>query len=78
MKNIRKAAFAFGVGFTVGKAVGGCVNSVTSGFWLETLKSLAKCGNTVAQDTCKRCNIEYEKQDEYKENSEKVKMGFHV
>ena len=77
LKAIRKAAFAAGVGFTVGKAVGGYINAVISGVYLGILKSLAKHGNEVARDACERCNIEYEESEKKKE-SDKVEMGFHA
>ena len=77
LKAIRKAAFAVGVGFTVGKAVGGYINAAISGVYLGMLKSLAKHGNEVARDACERCNIEYEESDKKKE-SDKVEMGFHA
>lgn len=77
-KNIRKVAFAVGVGFTVGKAVGAYVNSIIDGALLGTLKGLAKCGNKLAQETCKCNNIEYEESDKKKEDSEGFKMGFHA
>lgn len=68
LKAIRKAAFAVGVGFTVGKAVGGYINAAISGVYLGMLKSLAKHGNEVAKDACERCNIEYEESEKKKES----------
>lgn len=77
VKDIRKAAFAVGLGFTVGKQIGEMVNAAINGAWLGTLKSLAEHGNKIAQETCERNNIKYDK-GERKENSDEIKMGFHV
>lgn len=78
LKAIRKAAFAAGVGFTVGKNVGRLINAGISGVYLGMLKSLAKHGNEVAKDACERCNIDYEESDKKKKDSDKVEMGFHA
>ena len=78
LKAIRKAAFAAGVGFTVGKNVGRLINAGIGGVYLGILKSLAKHGNEVAQDACERNNIEYEESDKKKKESDKVVMGFHA
>lgn len=78
IKVIRKAAFAVGVGFTVGKNVGSLINAGISGVYLGMMKSLAKHGNEVARDICERCDIEYEESDKKKKESDKVVMGFHA
>lgn len=78
LKNMRKAAFAVGVGFTVGKTVGGYASAVMNGVGLGILKSLAKHGNQIAQETCKHCDIEYKKGNEQEKKSDEIKMGFHM
>lgn len=78
LKNIRKVAFAAGVGFTVGKYVGGWVNAAMDGVTSGVLKSLAKHENETAQHVCERNNIEYEESDKKKQESDKVEMGFHA
>lgn len=77
VKDIRKAAFAVGVGFTVGKAFGGYVTAVIDGISISVLSSFARHGNKIAQKTCESCNIEYEA-SENKSTSDKVEMGFHA
>lgn len=73
-KEIRKAAFAVGVGFTVGKKVGVILNAALDGAIKGFVRYMAKEGNEFAQDVCKKANLSYEKDPD---NEPKVKMGFH-
>ena len=73
-KEIRKAAFAVGVGFTVGKNVGDILNGAIEGAIEGLMCYMAKKGNKTAQDVCEKANISYEKGPD---NEPKVKMGFH-
>lgn len=41
-RNLRKAAFAVGVGLTVGKYVGGCVNGAIDAFLSSVKEGLLK------------------------------------
>lgn len=65
-KDFRKAAFAVGVGLTVGKGVGDLINAALSGWAIGLTKGLAKNGNKTAQEICKKAKIDYEP----KENDE--------
>lgn len=65
-KDFRKAAFAVGIGFTVGKGIVGIINSALSGGTIGLIKGLAKNGNKTAQEICKKAKIDYEP----KENDE--------
>ena len=73
-KEIRKAAFAVGVGFTVGKKVGDILNCAFDGAIKGLMRYMAKEGNKIAQDVCKEANIFYKKDPD---NEPKVKIGFH-
>ena len=73
-KEIRKVAFAVGVGFTVGKNVGCVLDAALDGVIKGIIRSMAKEGNEFAQTVCKKANLSYEKESD---NEPKVKMGFH-
>lgn len=68
MKDLRKAAFAVGFGFTMGKFAGDIVKSAIAGVGIGILKIAAKEGNEVAQKTCEENGIDFEekKEDESK------------
>jgi hypothetical protein len=77
-KNIRKVAFAVGFGLTLGKMAGGIVDSALKGVVRGTLKIMAGKGNEIAQIICKEADVKYNDKSQHEEESEKVKMGFHV
>lgn len=69
MKDLRKAAFAVGFGFTMGKFAGDIVKSAIAGVGIGILKIAAKEGNEVAQKTCEENGIKIDpkkKEDESK------------
>lgn len=69
MKDLRKAAFAVGFGFTMGKFAGDMVNGAITGVGLGVLKFAAKKGNEIAQETCEETGIKIDpekKEDESK------------
>ena len=74
-KDIRKAAFAVGLGFTLGKECGKLINHVIDRMIADVARNLAKDGNETAQDICRRTNIKYE---ENEVTSDKVNIGFHA
>lgn len=68
MKDLRKAAFAVGFGFTMGKFAGDIVKAVITGAGLGTLKFAASEGSKIAKETCEKSGIDFEekKEDESK------------
>lgn len=74
-KDIRKAAFAVGLGFTLGKECGKWINHAIDRLIVDVARNLAKDGNETAQDICKRANIKYEEKEEA---TAKVNIGFHA
>lgn len=70
-KDLRKAAFAVGFGFTVGKAVGGMVDAVLNGMVIGVTKAAAEHGNKTAQETLKKYGVKYESEDENKMDDSK-------
>ena len=58
--DIRKAAFAVGFGFVVGKKFGILVNSAIDGTVRGVVKALASNGNKFAQKVLDEVNIKYE------------------
>ena len=74
-KDLRKAAFAVGVGLTVGKYVGKCFTVGMEELTKAVVKQFAKNGNKYAQRACDEANIRYE--EDSKENKSEVTMGFH-
>ncbi len=69
MKDLRKAAFAVGFGFTMGKFVGELVNAAITGVGIGVLQFAANNGNDIAQKTCKESGIKTKsekKEDESK------------
>lgn len=77
VKDIRKAAFAVGIGFTVGKECGEYISAVLGGILIGVTRGFAKHGNKFAQDVCDGIGIEYEMKDD-KEVSNKTEIGFHA
>lgn len=63
-KEIRKVAFAVGLGFTVGKNVGCVLDAALDGVIEGIIRSMAKKGNEFAQTVCKRANLSYEKESD--------------
>lgn len=74
-KDLRKAAFAVGFGFTVGKAVGGFVEAALDGVVIGLARRAAKNGNEFAQDVFRKAGVKIE--TEVKKDGSTVKMGFH-
>lgn len=72
---LRKAAFAIGFGFTVGKYAGKLLCSGMDGLATEAFKIFAKKGNGVAQNVCNKAGIIYEENPD--EDKTEIKMGFH-
>lgn len=78
-KDLRKAAFAVGFGFTMGKFMAACVSSVLEGSVQGVVKSLAKNGIEAAQDICEETGLKYKEQEVKKtEIKDKTPIGFHV
>ena len=75
-KDIRKAAFAVGLGFTLGKECGDMISAILNRLVVSTARNFAKDGNKAAQKFCNEAKIRYE---DPKENiSNKVTIGFHA
>lgn len=74
-KDLRKAAFAVGFGFTMGKAVAGLAEAVLNEAVIGITKIAAKHGNEIAKEVCEKGGIELESEE--KEDEPKIKMGFH-
>lgn len=74
-KDLRKATFAVGFGFTVGKAVGSFAEALFDGVMLGVTEYMAKHGNKTMQKVLKKQGIEVE--TESKDDKNKIKMGFH-
>lgn len=77
-KDFRKAAFAVGIGFTVGKEIGDLIKAVVSIATIDLTKCLAKSGNKTAQEICKKAEIDYEPKENDEEHYAKMKIGFHA
>ena len=79
IKDFRKAAFAVGFGFTMGKLVG----KFTGDYMRETakyaaeeyLKWTAKKGFESSQAWCRKLNLDYESKQK-NDDEPKMKMGF--
>lgn len=68
-----KAAFAAGMGFTIGKTFGGFCNTILDeGVYANVLKVLTENGNKHAQNICKAVRIKYGKPDVSLESSNKI------
>lgn len=78
LKELRKAAFAIGFGFTMGKFAADWVGTVIDGAIEGTMKGIASCsaknGNKRMQELCKEYNVEYENN----KTTDKVIIGFHA
>lgn len=77
-KDFRKAAFAVGIGLTVGKGIGDLINAALSGWAIGLAKGLAKNGNKTAQEVCKKAEIDYEPKENDEKHYTKMKIGFHA
>lgn len=78
LKQLRKAAFAIGFGFTIGKFAADWAGTVIDGAIEGTMKGIASCsaknGNKRMQELCEEYNVEYEKN----KTTDKVIIGFHA
>lgn len=78
LKQLRKAAFAIGFGFTMGKFTANWAGTVIDGVIEGTMKGIASCsaknGNKRMQELCEEYNVEYEKN----KTTDKVIIGFHA
>ena len=75
-KDFGKAAFAVGVGFTIGKEFGETIKQVIDACSIITLKYIAGRGNNTIQQRLTKANGEWETKSEEPKN--KMKMGFEV
>ncbi len=75
-KDLRKAAFAVGFGFTMGKVVDKMVEAALGGVVLGTVKFAAKEGNGIAQEVCEKADIKFEPKENEGNETNKV-IGFH-
>lgn len=57
MKDLRKAAFAVGFGFTIGKFAGDLVNAAIAGVGIRVLNFADNKDNKIAQETCEESGI---------------------
>lgn len=73
-KDLRKAAFAVGLGFTIGRYVGRILNSVVDGAGRALVSTWASHGDEFSQKVCDNCNIEYNKK--VPDDEPKMKIGF--
>lgn len=74
IKDIRKVAFAVGLGITVGKGVGALVNAGIDGVIAGTFEALADHDVGFAQKVCEKVNVDYKKSSDDKSNI----VGFHA
>lgn len=78
-KDLRKAAFAVGFGFTMGKAVAKFTNDWISEFGKVVcktyLKWAAEKGIESSQEWCRKLKIDYESK-ETNDDEPKMKIGF--
>lgn len=70
-KDLRKAAFAVGFGFTLGKAVGGYVEALLNGAMLGVTKAVTKHRNETVQEALKKSGVKYESEDKNKMDDSK-------
>ena len=75
-RNLRKAAFAVAMGFTLGRVAGKCVKCALNGAVRGTIRYLADNGNLAAQELGYSTGIIHKKEEILE--PEKIKMGFHV
>ena len=57
---ILAATIIAGIGFTVGKFVGNIITDVGETFVIVAFKRMARSGNEVMQDVCRKHKINYE------------------
>lgn len=74
-KDIRRAAFAVGFGFTFGAWAARGVTNVIDVIATKCLKDSAQRGNKTTQDICQKSGMVYEENPE--EDDSKIEMGFH-
>lgn len=80
-KNLRKAAFAIGFGFTMGKYIADGLIFVEECISKDIIKTMASHGNKYAKNACETAGIKYEtvvKTDIKNEPNNKVDIGFHA
>lgn len=58
-KSLRKAAFAVGVGFTLGKHTAKWLETATCAVFSRWLVNKAKNGDEWAQEICKKAKVDY-------------------
>ena len=75
-KDLRRAAFAVGLGLYFGKGVAKFIDETVSGTIVNIFKTFAKEGNEFCKNVCEKNGIHYK--EEPKKNDNDVKMGFHV
>lgn len=75
LKDLQKAAFVVGVGYTVGRYTGKIVNSVIDGTARAIISICAERGNEFAKKVCNKAHIEYEAKKTDDEEP-KMKIGF--
>ena len=74
-KDFRKAAFAVGFGFTLGKFCAKLFVGVVDKLTDDMIKDLASKGNESAQKYCQKHEIKYEQKEDI---TDKVNIGFHA
>lgn len=72
-KDLIKAAFSIGFGFTIGKFAADMFITLISSIGVTTLKLLAKEGSEIAKNICKESDIEIESTNKESE----IKIWFH-
>lgn len=63
-KDLRKAAFAVGFGFTMGKVMANYAESIIDGIILGTVEASARHGNKIAKDVCEKAKVNIEPKEE--------------
>lgn len=63
-KDLRKAAFAMGFGFTMGKVVAKYAEAIIDGMILGVAESAAEHGSKIAQEVCNKAKIDVEQKEE--------------
>lgn len=72
-KDFRKAAFAVGLGLTLGKLTGDIIESAFRGAVKVWIRHEAEKGDATAQRACRKCGIHYETKND---DEPTMKMGF--
>lgn len=80
LKQLRKAAFAIGFGFTMGKFAANvtakCMDKAYNAVMRKAIKYYADNGNKRMQELCEEYGINYEDRNK-KKTTDKVIIGFH-